>query len=386
MFNPEDVSNWYYNDPTGVTQGPFTGFEMHEWYIAGYFQGDLLVRRETDSSFEPLAHLINRIGDDEKPFLTPPRSSHLKTILTPRSARFNFSNFDSEPDNTFGDFSKSQAYGNFLTSNPLSNNIYNQQSDLHQQSYLNQFSPSMVRNPYDEAAYYKAQQVQQERQLFLQQQMAHPFSSNPYNSMHSGIVANDNQHLYNTHSQSIHQGNVWNNNPSASNQQAYSNPIEKHSQSPTEKEENVSKIAEDKVVAGLNKLNINEEKSKVSPEEGKASTPTNETKVKGNNKAKGSPHNNKQELKEENGNKKVAEKPVKSGLPSTPAPWQGSSKPTKSLREIQLEEEAQMKSRAANQSSEPKRYADTLAKKTTPGWNSVAQQSSTVVKSSSSQR
>ncbi|KAI0243819.1 kinesin-like protein [Massospora cicadina] len=100
---PSKVSNWFYKDPTGTIQGPFSGFDMHEWYKLGYFTGDLLVRREEDSSFEPLAILISRV-DDDNPFLSPPRAAHLRTILTPRSARgFLNQGYEQEQDYLFTD-------------------------------------------------------------------------------------------------------------------------------------------------------------------------------------------------------------------------------------------------------------------------------------------
>ncbi|KAI8582715.1 hypothetical protein K450DRAFT_226576 [Umbelopsis ramanniana AG] len=67
---PEEYQ-WYYRDPTGLVQGPFGAQDMHDWFKAGFFTQTLLVRREDEISFEPLAALVRKIGDDNRPFLTP---------------------------------------------------------------------------------------------------------------------------------------------------------------------------------------------------------------------------------------------------------------------------------------------------------------------------
>lgn len=67
-----EVSNWYYRDPQGNIQGPFNGFYMHEWYKAGFFPPELSVKRENEINFESLISLIMRLGDDDRPFLSPP--------------------------------------------------------------------------------------------------------------------------------------------------------------------------------------------------------------------------------------------------------------------------------------------------------------------------
>lgn len=67
---PVEMSKWLYRDPSGSIQGPFLSGEMHEWYKGGFFTPDLLVKREQDSTFEPLGSLIRRVGSDDQPFLT----------------------------------------------------------------------------------------------------------------------------------------------------------------------------------------------------------------------------------------------------------------------------------------------------------------------------
>ncbi|KAK0893030.1 kinesin-like protein [Friedmanniomyces endolithicus] len=66
-----DRMRWIYRDPQGQTQGPWTGLEMHDWYKAGFFSPELLVKKFEDSDYEPLAQLIRRIRNSREPFLVP---------------------------------------------------------------------------------------------------------------------------------------------------------------------------------------------------------------------------------------------------------------------------------------------------------------------------
>jgi len=66
-----DRMRWIYRDPQGNIQGPWTGLEMHEWFKAGFFTADLLVKRLEDPEFEPLGQLVRRIGNSREPFLVP---------------------------------------------------------------------------------------------------------------------------------------------------------------------------------------------------------------------------------------------------------------------------------------------------------------------------
>ncbi|ORX93137.1 hypothetical protein K493DRAFT_316136 [Basidiobolus meristosporus CBS 931.73] len=66
---PPHLLRWLYKDPSGNIQGPFSPEDMHEWYEGGFFTPSLLVRREDEPMFEPLGMLIQRVGDDAKPFL-----------------------------------------------------------------------------------------------------------------------------------------------------------------------------------------------------------------------------------------------------------------------------------------------------------------------------
>ena len=66
-----DRMRWIYRDPQGNTQGPWSGLEMHDWYKAGFFSPELLVKKYEDPEYEPLAQLIRRIGNSREPFLVP---------------------------------------------------------------------------------------------------------------------------------------------------------------------------------------------------------------------------------------------------------------------------------------------------------------------------
>ena len=44
---------------------------MHDWYKAGYFSPELLIKKLEDPDFEPLAQLIRKIGNSREPFLVP---------------------------------------------------------------------------------------------------------------------------------------------------------------------------------------------------------------------------------------------------------------------------------------------------------------------------
>ena len=66
-----DRMRWIYRDPQGQTQGPWSGLEMHDWYKAGFFSPELLVKKAEDADYEPLAQLIRRIGNSREPFLVP---------------------------------------------------------------------------------------------------------------------------------------------------------------------------------------------------------------------------------------------------------------------------------------------------------------------------
>ncbi|XP_053565895.1 GRB10-interacting GYF protein 2 isoform X2 [Bombina bombina] len=58
----DNQKKWYYKDPQGDIQGPFSNQEMSEWFQAGYFPMSLLLRRVCDEAFQPLADIIKIWG------------------------------------------------------------------------------------------------------------------------------------------------------------------------------------------------------------------------------------------------------------------------------------------------------------------------------------
>lgn len=57
-----DDTKWMYRDPQGDVQGPFTNAEMNEWYEAGYFGPDLMVKRVEDTTFVSLRVMTKKSG------------------------------------------------------------------------------------------------------------------------------------------------------------------------------------------------------------------------------------------------------------------------------------------------------------------------------------
>ncbi|XP_062336777.1 GRB10-interacting GYF protein 2 isoform X1 [Osmerus eperlanus] len=58
----EAALKWFYKDPQGEMQGPFSNQEMSEWFQAGYFTMTLLVKRGCDEVFQPLGEIIKMWG------------------------------------------------------------------------------------------------------------------------------------------------------------------------------------------------------------------------------------------------------------------------------------------------------------------------------------
>ncbi|PNF41151.1 hypothetical protein B7P43_G03863 [Cryptotermes secundus] len=56
------AEKWYYRDPQGEVQGPFLSGEMAEWFRAGYFTLNLLVKRSCDDRYSQLGDLIKIWG------------------------------------------------------------------------------------------------------------------------------------------------------------------------------------------------------------------------------------------------------------------------------------------------------------------------------------
>ncbi|XP_041419380.1 GRB10-interacting GYF protein 2-like isoform X3 [Xenopus laevis] len=66
----DNQQKWYYKDPQGEIQGPFSNREMAEWYQAGYFPMTLLLRRVCDDTFQTLGDIFKKWG--RVPFSTSP--------------------------------------------------------------------------------------------------------------------------------------------------------------------------------------------------------------------------------------------------------------------------------------------------------------------------
>ncbi|KAI8884682.1 hypothetical protein K501DRAFT_284731 [Backusella circina FSU 941] len=80
---PEECK-WFYRDPSGQVQGPFEATEMQDWFVAGFFSNSLMVRRDDETVFEPLAMLIKKVGSEREPFMTAfPSSSSTSEFSRP---------------------------------------------------------------------------------------------------------------------------------------------------------------------------------------------------------------------------------------------------------------------------------------------------------------
>ena len=53
----EVETKWFYRDPQGQEQGPFSNEEMVEWFHHGYFTMQLSVRRQCDGVYLSLGTL-----------------------------------------------------------------------------------------------------------------------------------------------------------------------------------------------------------------------------------------------------------------------------------------------------------------------------------------
>ncbi|XP_040886764.1 GRB10-interacting GYF protein 1 isoform X2 [Toxotes jaculatrix] len=81
----EAAMKWFYKDPQGEIQGPFTTVEMCEWFQAGYFTMTLLVKRGCDEGFQPLGDVIKMWG--RVPFAPGPSPPPLLVRQPPTTQR-----------------------------------------------------------------------------------------------------------------------------------------------------------------------------------------------------------------------------------------------------------------------------------------------------------
>ncbi|GME84353.1 unnamed protein product [Ambrosiozyma monospora] len=82
LLDPEQI-NWYYLDPNGNQQGPFTGKMMHEWHSAKYLGPTLNVRREGETTYRTLQEFSLSVGNVDAPFLVK-----LPPVISPQAAGF----------------------------------------------------------------------------------------------------------------------------------------------------------------------------------------------------------------------------------------------------------------------------------------------------------
>lgn len=51
LLKDDPTSQWFYRDPQGMIQGPFTCFDMNTWYTQGYFSEDLEISMDYQNFF-----------------------------------------------------------------------------------------------------------------------------------------------------------------------------------------------------------------------------------------------------------------------------------------------------------------------------------------------
>ena len=139
-----DNDTWFYRDPQGTVQGPFSSNEMYDWFVNGYFNIDLLVRRGCDTSFKKLGDLYQACG--RVPFLTPSSTSSSYNNMAPNETSSNSYLFGSSMLNASNQHNHPQAESivspsaNFLHKNQTSPPIHHQVQVPSSQSHNLPFS------------------------------------------------------------------------------------------------------------------------------------------------------------------------------------------------------------------------------------------------------
>ncbi|CAK4658987.1 hypothetical protein LEN26_005679 [Aphanomyces euteiches] len=77
------VDAWFYLDPQGLQQGPFKSAEMREWFEAGYFKPHLPIRFGHEGEF---ASLANHFRHGQIPFSTIPSPTPQQSLLEQQKA------------------------------------------------------------------------------------------------------------------------------------------------------------------------------------------------------------------------------------------------------------------------------------------------------------
>lgn len=108
-----DDKQWFYKDPQNTIQGPFPAADMERWFLAGYFTGNLPVKRFGENQFSTIQQLTNDLG--RSPFRTDipthPNTPMQKPAVASEAQKFNPMNFASSSmsNNSFlDDFSMLQ--------------------------------------------------------------------------------------------------------------------------------------------------------------------------------------------------------------------------------------------------------------------------------------
>ncbi|CAM9013340.1 unnamed protein product [Wickerhamomyces anomalus] len=70
LLQPHQIK-WFYLDQTGNQQGPFDGNLMQNWYMSGYLAPDLNLRREDEYTYYSLQNFILSVNSYQQPFLVP---------------------------------------------------------------------------------------------------------------------------------------------------------------------------------------------------------------------------------------------------------------------------------------------------------------------------
>lgn len=75
----ENGSCWYYKDPSGKVQGPFSTQQMRNWHQVGYFKNELPIRFK-DGSFYRLDHLYPEAPFQNLPHTVDPRAQAAQAV------------------------------------------------------------------------------------------------------------------------------------------------------------------------------------------------------------------------------------------------------------------------------------------------------------------
>ncbi|TPX71260.1 hypothetical protein CcCBS67573_g06281 [Chytriomyces confervae] len=100
-------SSWFYRDPMGNTQGPFSTDQMQDWYSKSFFSEDLPIKREKDLLYEPLSNLLSRFGRD-RPFVDSDSFEYNTLVQQAEQSRFRL---QSAAPGTPGLSQKDSAFG-----------------------------------------------------------------------------------------------------------------------------------------------------------------------------------------------------------------------------------------------------------------------------------